>query len=85
MFDFSIVTFNVRGLRGKEKRVSIFEHLKIKGKNGIFLLQETHFEDNDKKTLQHEWGTKDFYLCNGGRNCRGTAIFISNLRFKELF
>ena len=60
------------------------EHLKLTAKKGIFLLQETHFEDNDKKIIRHEWGTEDFFLCNGERDSRGTAIFFSNLNYKIL-
>ena len=70
MYDFSIISYNVRGLRGKVKRVCIMEHLKLTAKKGIFLLQETHFEDNDKKIIRHEWGTEDFFLCNGERDSR---------------
>ena len=63
--------------------VNYCEHIKEISKKGFFLLQETHFEDNDKDILRHEWGTKDFFLNNGERNSRGTAIFISNVNSKN--
>ena len=42
MGDFNILSYNVKGLRNKEKRINIFNFCKDKGKNRIVLLQETH-------------------------------------------
>jgi exonuclease III len=42
MTDINLISYNVKGLRGRIKRETIFRYLKEKIKVGIICLQETH-------------------------------------------
>jgi len=48
--DFKILSFNVKGLQNKSKRLQIFNFCKEKiSNNGIVILQETHSSKKDAK------------------------------------
>ena len=68
-----LCTFNVNGLRQKEKRLSIFKRLaKLKS---IILLQETHSTENEEKIWRDEWnGNIEF--CHGTSSSCGVAILM---------
>jgi len=79
MDDFAVVTYNVKGLRQKSKRVKIFNFLKTKVPCGIMMLQETHCVDSDLEEWSNELNCNVF-LNSGTSNSRGTLIaFTKNL------
>ena len=57
--DFIISTFNVRGLRSKQKRDKIFHYLKSMGK-GIFCLKETYSTSEVHDIWTKEWNDTCF-------------------------
>ena len=57
----SIVTFNARGLRNRIKRRSIFRHVRLKYRNSIVVLQETHSTENDEIIWKSEWSGPIFF------------------------
>ena len=61
MTEVKICTFNVRGLRDKQKRIDIFSWLK-KGNYDICLLQETHATKEVEPQWEQEWGYKCFLV-----------------------
>ena len=67
------------------KRHNVLNHIKKLANKAIFLLQETHSEKSDEDSYRHIWGTKDFLLNHGATNSRGTAIFFSNVGYKQIF
>ena len=79
MADFTCVTYNVKGLRQKAKRVKIFEFLKTKVPCGIIMLQEAHCVDTDLEEWTNELDC-DVFLNSGSSNSCGTLIaFTKNL------
>ena len=70
----NIHTFNVRGLRDKNKRHKIFTYIKQNLK-GITYLQETHATERDKDIWKREWNG-DIFMSNGSAQSRGVAILI---------
>ena len=79
MADFACVTYNVKGLRQKAKRVKIFEFLKTKVPCGIIMLQEAHCVDTDLEEWTNELDC-DVFLNSGSSNSCGTLIaFTKNL------
>ena len=75
--DFKILSFNVKGLQNKSKRLQIFNFCKEKiCNNGIVILQETHSSKKDAKKWKNEWGG-DIFLNHGTSNSRGTLIAFS--------
>ena len=72
--DLGVATFNVNGIKAKNKRVKIFEWLKEKRETIIFL-QETHSTPDIEKTWEKEWGGK-IYFSHGRSNSTGVAILI---------
>ena len=65
---------NVRGLRNKEKRRSIFSYLKNQKAN-VYLLQETFSNSKDEKIWAAEWGGQIFYL-HGSNHSKGVCVLI---------
>jgi exonuclease III len=79
-----IVSVNVRGLRNKTKRLRVFNWLKDKQADIVYL-QETYSCRTDTEQWKNEWNW-DIYLSNGTTNSRGTAILIKkgiNTEIKE--
>ena len=68
-----ILSFNVNGLNGKVKRCAVFNRLKKK--NSIVLLQETHSSANDEHVWKSEWGNH-IVFCHGSTNSKGVAILF---------
>ena len=54
------LSLNVRGLRNREKRRSIFSYLKNQ-KASVYLLQETFSNDKGEKIWLAEWGGQIFF------------------------
>ena len=74
--NFSIVSFNVRGIGNTLKRNTIFAYLKQNFK-GIALLQETHSCQNKEQLwrseTRNEW---DIYFSHGTSGSKGVATLI---------
>ena len=68
------MSLNVRGLRNREKRRSIFAYLKNQEANVSFL-QETFSNSRDKKVWAAEWGGQIFYW-HGSGHSKGVCILI---------
>ena len=60
---------NVRGLRNKRKRKSLFYEFK-KGNYDIIGIQDTHLTINDKENICHEWGA-NLYMSPGTNKSKG--------------
>jgi exonuclease III len=76
MGEFKCLSYNVKGVQNREKRIKIFNFCKDNGKNGIVLLQETHSAAKDEVKWKNEWGA-EIYLNHGSSNSRGTLIAFS--------
>ena len=76
--DFACISYNVKGLRRKEKRIKIFNYLKQKLQKGVILLQETHSTKDDLESWSNDLGYK-ILLNDGTSNSRGTLIGISKI------
>ena len=73
--EFSVCSFNVRGLGNKVKREQLFTWLK--SSNHTFcLLQETHSGINTHKFWQQEWG-HEAYFSGNSNNSEGIGILIN--------
>ena len=68
------LTLNVRGLREKSKRQTIFNWLKGK-KHNVILLQETHSDETVEIEWKKEWGSS-MYFSHGETNSKGVAILL---------
>ena len=71
----NVISLNVRGLRNRVKRRSIFCFLKDQ-KCDVFFLQETYSEPNDENTWQSEWGG-DMFFSHGSIHSRGVCILLN--------
>ena len=71
---FKFLSLNVRGLRNREKRRSIFGYLKSQRDNVCFL-QETFSNSRDKKVWAAERGGQIFYS-HGSDHFNGMCILI---------
>ena len=69
-----LLSLNVRGLRNREKRRSIFSYLKNQ-KAGVYLLQETFSNHNDEKIWSAEWGGQIFFS-HGSDHSKGVCVLI---------
>ena len=74
--NLKIVTLNVRGLRNKKKRLSLFRLLK-EGHYDIIALQETHLTETDIHIIENEWG-KNFHFSAGTNRSKGLITLFSN-------
>ena len=69
-----LLSLNVRGLRGKLKRISVYEFIKNK-QIDICFLQETHCTAEDEITWKNEWGG-EILFSNGTNLARGVMILL---------
>jgi len=72
---WKFLSLNVRGLKNKKKRSSIFSELKDRNCH-FYLLQETHSEPNDENVWTSEWGGKILFS-HGTSWKKGVCILIS--------
>ena len=74
---FNLVTYNVKGLQQKSKRLKMFNFFKDKLLNdGIFFIQEAHSTPALEDQWSSEWGGKIFFS-HGDSNARGVAIGLT--------
>ena len=70
-----IISQNVRGLQNKQKRKSLFYHLRQKV--DILCLQETHSYRNSIQEWEFEWGNNRCIWSHGTTAARGVAILVN--------
>ena len=76
MNSYKILSLNVRGIRNKEKRKTIFSRIRNQ-KAKIVFSQETHATDDLQKLIENELkGT--WVFANGDNRARGVCDYISN-------
>ena len=81
---FNLVTYNVKGLQNKTKRLQIFNFCKDKIKNnGMVMLQETHSCSKDARVWKNDWGG-EIYQNHGSSNSRGVLIVFSESFDKKI-
>jgi exonuclease III len=78
-----IITFNAKGLKGPQKRDRVFNWLNNKEAD-IILIQESHFEENDRYDWEKLW--KGEILSSIGRgNSRGVTTLLSKkMNYKKI-
>ena len=76
MGDYKLYSFNVRGIRDKVKRRTIFRHLKKKYPGGIYFLQETHSTNDTEQLWGMEWNGS-IYFSHGENDSCGVLILVS--------
>ena len=69
----NVLSYNVKGLQQKTKRIKIFNYVKEKVFKGIVMLQETHSSIKDAKQWENEWDG-DILQNHGTSNSRGVLI-----------
>ena len=70
-----VLTLNVRGLRNRVKRRSIFCFLKDQNCD-VYFLQETYSEQKDEIIWRGEWGG-DIFFSHGSLHSRGVCILMN--------
>ena len=70
-----MLSLNVRGLRNRVKRRSIFCFLKDQNCD-VYFLQETYSEPNDEISWRSEWGG-DIFFSHGSLHSRGVCILLN--------
>ena len=75
MDSLKIITLNVRGLRNKMKRATVFHYLK-NHKYDLICLQEAHLTKNDVSMWEKQWGGKIYYN-EGTSRSKGEVILLS--------
>jgi exonuclease III len=69
-----VITFNVKGLKGPEKRSKVLEWLSQK-ESDIILIQESHFEESDRDKWRTNWPGK-IIASQGTNQSRGVCTLI---------
>jgi exonuclease III len=78
-----IVSFNAKGLKGQKKREKVLHWLSNKDAD-IILLQESHYNDQDKNAWKGIW-KGDIYSSAGTSRSRGvTTLIRKSLPYKKL-
>lgn len=70
-----LVSFNVRGLRDRIKRRTIFRHMHVRYPKHIIVLQETHSSVEVENQWRAEWGS-DVYFSHGDKTARGVCVLV---------
>ena len=76
MDKLSVVSFNARGLRKREKRRTLFRHIRITYKNSIVVLQETHSKPDMENIWRNEWKGQIFFSHGSETGEAGVAILL---------
>ena len=71
----NIITLNVRDIRNRVKRRSIFSYLKDQNCH-FYLLQETFSEPKDERAWKNEWGS-DVFFSHGSNHSKGVCILVN--------
>ena len=70
------LTLNVRGLRSKVKRTSVYNWLK-KQKVDVVFLQETYFTKDLVKNIDRDWTGKSYHAFTDSVHSRGVSILLN--------
>ena len=73
--DGRIVRANTRGLIRREKRRAIFRHMRIKYRNSIIILQETHSKPGIEVCWKNEW-SGDIFFSHDLDSCQGGVAIL---------
>ena len=76
MTSLDFLTFNVKGLQQKSKRIKLFNYVGDKVRNGFIFLQETHSTPECEQKWKKEWGGQ-IYFSHGSSNSTGAAILFT--------
>lgn len=76
MTNLRILSCNVQGLQGAEKRSDVFEYIKSKDFD-IYCLQDTHFLHENEAGIIDQWGNSKTVFSNFKSNSRGVAILFN--------
>ena len=77
MNDLKILSWNVRGCRNFDKRLSAFRILKQKNPS-ICMLQECHVLESELKEWESNWGVGKVFLNPGSNRSAGQAFLLSS-------
>ena len=69
------MTLNVRGIRNRVKRRSIFSYFKDQNCH-FYLLQETFSEPKDERGWKNQW-EGDIFFSHGSNHSKGVCILVS--------
>ena len=70
------ITLNVRSVRNRVKRKSIFSYLKDQNCH-FYLLQETFSEPKDELVWKNEWGVDVFFSHGSTTHSKGVCILVN--------
>ena len=69
------MSLNVRGLRNRVKRSSIFSFLRDQNCQ-FYFLQEIYSEQKDENVWRNEWGG-DIFFSQGSTHSRGVLMYLN--------
>lgn len=72
-----VLTLNARGLRGKDKRKSVYNWLRKQTADIIFL-QETYFTKDLVNNIDRDWTGKSFHALTDSVHSRGVSILLNS-------
>ena len=75
MSDLNIISLNVRGVRGNNKRISVLQFLK-ENKYDIACIQETYFNNNCVDRVKCEWDGTSYHCLTNSAHAKGVSIFL---------
>ena len=77
--DFSVISYNVRGINQTPKRITIFDYISEKLKNGFAFFQEIHSSEDSCLSWRQDW-RGEMLLNYGTRIAVGLLLpFLKNL------
>lgn len=74
LYDFRIVSLNVRGINNKVKRLSIFDWARKKNFD-VIMLQECYCSEDDMTAWSDEWGGTCIFA-HGSKHSKGTMMMF---------
>ena len=73
-FNFKVGSLNIRGINKHSKRIAVFNWVKSK-QFDIMFLQETYSAEADERAWQTDWGG-NVYWSHGSKHSRGVCILV---------
>ena len=71
----AVASFNVRGIRERQKRRTVFRHLHLKYPKHVVCIQETHSSPEIEQQWRNEWGSEVIFS-HGSVLVAGVAILL---------
>lgn len=78
MDKLKILSFNVRGLRDKSKRLKIFNYLKKLRPNIVYLC-EAHLLEHESNQIKNEWGLGEIFINENTERSAGQVILLNGV------